>query len=58
LPFDATLASLRRGLNTLTRYAVEYRYPGFRATQRRMESALHRAKHIRAEIRLRLNLAP
>jgi HEPN domain-containing protein len=28
LPLDATLKTLRRGLQGLTRYAVEYRYPG------------------------------
>src|SRR4051812_20912175 len=32
LPHDGTLAHLRRGLKTLTRYAVDYRYPGVRAT--------------------------
>jgi hypothetical protein len=28
LPHDPTLKPLRRGLGSLTRYAVEYRYPG------------------------------
>src|SRR5262245_42499012 len=32
LPTDQTLRSLRRGSKRLTRYAVEYRYPGIRAT--------------------------
>src|SRR5205807_7934693 len=32
LPHDASLKSLRRGLRSLTTYAVDYRYPGRRAT--------------------------
>src|SRR5438034_1160307 len=32
LPHDPTLAPLRRGLASLGRYAVAYRYPGQRAT--------------------------
>src|SRR5215210_4671542 len=32
LPHDGTLAGLRRGLRSLTHYAVDYRYPGVRAT--------------------------
>src|SRR5262245_26820183 len=32
LPHDATLASLRRGRVSLTRDAVDYRYPSLRAT--------------------------
>jgi hypothetical protein len=36
LPHDASLAPLRRCLRSLTPYAVNYRYPGVRATTRRM----------------------
>src|SRR5438445_211084 len=36
LSYDSTLATLRRGLRSLIRYAVEYRYPGLRATTREM----------------------
>jgi HEPN domain-containing protein len=57
LPHDATLRPLRRGMNSLTRYAVEYRYPGERATARRMEAALRRAEHVRKELRGRLRLS-
>ena len=56
LPFDATLAPLRRGLHSLTRYAVEYRYPGPRATQRGMEAALRHAEQMRRELRGRLGI--
>ena len=53
---DVTLKSVRRGLRTLTRYAVDFRYPGWTATTRQMRSALQNAERIRAEIRSRLGL--
>lgn len=56
LPHDATLAPLRRGLRSLTRYAVEFRYPGVRATTRRMQAALRYAERVRRELRARLGL--
>src|SRR5438128_1588019 len=40
LPHDPGLRGLRRGLKQLSKYAVEYRYPGFRATARQVQSAL------------------
>ena len=58
LPHDATLATLRRILQPLTRYAVEYRYPGVRATTRRMKAALRHAERVRREVRTRLGLSP
>jgi HEPN domain-containing protein len=58
LPHDATLAPLRRGLRSLSRYAVDFRYPGVRATTRRMQAALRQAERVRMEIRKRLGLAP
>jgi hypothetical protein len=58
LPHDAKLASLRRRVASLTKYAVEYRYPGLRATTRQMKSALKIAKRVRKEIRARLALPP
>ena len=58
LPHDATLAPLRRGVSGLTKYAVEYRYPGQRATTRQMKSALRIAGRVRREIRGRLGLTP
>jgi hypothetical protein len=56
LPHDSTLRPFRRGLKTLTRYAVEFRYPGWSATTRQMQSALQKAERIRTEIRSRLGL--
>jgi hypothetical protein len=49
---------LRRRLKGLTRYAVEYRYPGLRARTREMQSALRNAERVRAELRDRLGLPP
>src|SRR4051812_2684751 len=34
VPHDVTLRSLRRSVQALTKYAVEYRYPGMEATLR------------------------
>src|ERR1700731_1859261 len=56
LPHDATLAPLRRSVAGLTKYAVEYRYPGIRATTRQMQSTLRIAQRVRREIRARLGL--
>lgn len=58
IPHDATLAPLRRGLRSLSRYAVEFRYPGARATTRRMQAALRHAERVRRELRARLGLPP
>jgi HEPN domain-containing protein len=57
LPHDSTLGTLRRCLRSLTRYAVEYRYPGIRATLRRMQAALQHAKRVRKVIQAQLGLA-
>jgi HEPN domain-containing protein len=58
LPYDAKLAMLRRGLDALTRFAVEYRYPIVRTSTRQMRSALRLAERIRRELRTRLDLPP
>ena len=58
LPHDATLAPLRRSVTSLTKYAVEYRYPAMRATTRQMKSALRVAERVRTELRARLGLPP
>src|ERR1700722_3469809 len=47
LPGDATLARLRRKADSLTRYAVDYRYPGEMASKRQMEAALRQVDQIR-----------
>ncbi|MBI1831868.1 MAG: HEPN domain-containing protein [Planctomycetes bacterium] len=56
LPGDATLSSLRRMLSSLARYAVDYRYPDWRASKREMEAGLRHADRIRREARDRLGL--
>jgi HEPN domain-containing protein len=56
LPHDATLVPLRRSLRSLTPYAVNFRYPGVRATTRRMQAALRQAERVRTELRRRLGL--
>src|SRR5262249_48984608 len=58
LPHDATLGPLRRSVASLTKYAVEYRYPGLRATTRQMRSALRIAERVRTDLRRRLGLPP
>jgi HEPN domain-containing protein len=57
LPHDATLGPLRRGLRSLTQYAVDFRYPGRRASTRQMKSALRIAEQVRLELRARLGLS-
>ena len=57
LPGDATLARLRRKADSLTQYAVDYRYPGMMASKRQMEAALRHADQIRLECRSKLNLS-
>ena len=57
LPGDATVARLRRQAGSLTRYAVDYRYPGEMASKRQMEAALRHADQIRLECRGKLNLS-
>jgi HEPN domain-containing protein len=56
VPHDRTLDKLRRRLKLLQRYAVEYRYPGLRATTRQMQSALRAMNVAREEMRLKLGL--
>jgi len=58
LPGYATLARLRRKADSLTQYAVDYRYPGLTASKRKMEAALRNVDQIRLECRSQLNLPP
>jgi HEPN domain-containing protein len=58
LPHDAALKKLRRTLVTLTRYAVDYRYPDENATKRESMAALRQATKVRKEIRFRLGFPP
>jgi HEPN domain-containing protein len=58
LPHDRTLAPLRRILQSLTKFAVDYRYPGKGATKRGMDAAIRHAERVRREARTRLGLPP
>jgi HEPN domain len=49
---------LRRFLESLNQYAVEYRYPDFYATTRQMHAALRHAERVRLEARTILGLPP
>jgi hypothetical protein len=57
LPADAMLSRLRRKADSLTQYAVDYRYPGMMASKRQMEAALRHTDQIRLECRSRLGLS-
>lgn len=54
----AGLRSLRRGLDFLTRFAVETRYPGDSATKRQAAAAQRWANRVRHAARLSLGLDP
>jgi HEPN domain-containing protein len=56
LPHDGTLSVLDRGLDRLTQYAVDYRYPGFHANGRKAKAAFRLADLVRQQTRLRLGL--
>src|SRR5438128_3489814 len=56
LPRDATVQVVRRGLRGLSRFAVDYRYPGFHANRQKAQAALRRAGRVRLEVRTRLGL--
>jgi HEPN domain-containing protein len=58
VPHDAALLRLRRGLDRLTQFAVDYRYPVVRATTRQMWSALRIAERAPGAIREQLGLPP
>jgi HEPN domain-containing protein len=56
LPQQPKMASLRRILNILTQYAVEYRYPGLHASSRQAQSARRHALRVRRSARQALKL--
>ena len=56
LPHDATLKSLRPRLVILSRYAVDFRYPGFSTSTRAMRAALQHAGIVRLKMRAILGL--
>jgi HEPN domain-containing protein len=58
LPFHSEVEGVHETASGLTRYAVQYRYPGFHADARMARSAWSAAERIRTEIRRRLGLRP
>ena len=56
VPHHGTLRSLRRGVDFLTRFAVETRYPGDHASRRQATSALRWAGKVRLACRSLLGL--
>jgi HEPN domain-containing protein len=57
-PHHGRLRSLRRGLDFLTRYAVDTRYPGESASRRQAEAARRWAGRVRATCRDLLGIRP
>jgi HEPN domain-containing protein len=58
LPSHPQLGVFRRGLKFLIQFAVDPRYPGFRATKRQAASALRWAGEVRTVCRSLLGLRP
>jgi HEPN domain-containing protein len=58
LPVRPVVKSIQSGLKSVTRYAVEYRYPGMNTTARQSRSAYEKALHVRQVIRNCLGLPP
>jgi hypothetical protein len=58
LPHFGSLKGLKSRLILLSRYAVNYRYPGFSATMREMRAALRHAERVRLKVRTLLGLPP
>jgi HEPN domain-containing protein len=56
LPTYPSLKSQRRGLKGVTRYAVEYRYPGLSTTGRQARSAFKKALSVRKVVHNELGL--
>jgi HEPN domain-containing protein len=57
-PHHPSLASLRRGLVFLTRFAVGTRYPGDNASKRQATAALRWARRVRDACRSLLGVKP
>jgi HEPN domain-containing protein len=56
LPNHSSLRSLRRGLEFLTDFAVDVRYPGKKARKRQATAALRWAERVRTEARALLGI--
>jgi HEPN domain-containing protein len=57
-PYHSSLRRFRRGLDFLTRFAVETRYPGENATKRQARAALRWAGKVREACRTVLKPRP
>ena len=58
LPHKPSLKGLQRACVVLSRYAVDYRYPGFSTSTREMRAALRHAARMRLKARTTLGLPP
>jgi HEPN domain-containing protein len=58
VPHRGSLRALRRGVDFLTRFAVETRYPGDSASKRQATSALRWAGDVRSACRTLLGIRP
>ena len=56
LSVEPLWAAFRTALQTLTDYAVDFRYPGYAATKNQARRALQDCKSIRREVRKSLGL--
>lgn len=57
IPHDPTLPRLRVRVISLSRFAVDFRYPGMSANNRQSTAAIRSAEHVRRTLRQRLNLS-
>lgn len=57
-PHFPALAKHRRGLVFLTRFAVDFRYPGFHARRSQATAASRHANQVRSAVRKALGLRP
>jgi HEPN domain-containing protein len=58
MPHHSSLRSLRRGLDFLTRFAIDPRYPGYHARKRQAQAALRWAGRARTAARALLGIRP
>jgi HEPN domain-containing protein len=56
LPVDPRFRSLGRGLKSISRYAVEYRYPGLNTSARQARAAFSKALVVKDAVRKHLGL--
>jgi HEPN domain-containing protein len=58
LPHEPSLKGLKTACVILSRYAVDYRYPGFSTSTREMRAAVRHAERVRLKARTILGLPP